>query len=187
MEYHISAPLTKEQTRQLKCGDRVYLSGIIYTARDAAHKRFVETLEQGGELPFPIEGSVIYYVGPTPAAPGHVIGSAGPTTSYRMDAYAPSLLKLGQLGMIGKGKRNAEVIAAMKEAGAVYLGAVGGAGALLAKSIKEAEIIAYPDLGAEAVRRLRVEEMPLLVLIDFEGHNLYEEGPQNWLDEQQGS
>ena len=181
MEHHISAPLTKEQTRQLKCGDRVYLSGIIYTARDAAHKRFVETLEQGGELPFPIEGSVIYYVGPTPAAPGHVIGSAGPTTSYRMDAYAPSLLKLGQLGMIGKGRRNQEVIDKIKETGAVYFAAIGGAAAIIKDRIKKCDIIAYEDLGAEAFRRLEVENFPATVIIDSNGNNLYEEGVEEYL------
>lgn len=180
MEYHLTAPMRQEEARMLRSGDRVYLSGTIYTARDAAHKRFVEALERGEELPFPIRGSVIYYVGPSPAAEGRVIGAAGPTTSYRMDAYSPALLKLGQLGMIGKGKRSAEVVAAMKKAGAVYFGAVGGAGALISRCIQKAEIIAYEDLGAEAVRRLEVVNMPLLVLIDSEGSNLYEEGPAEW-------
>lgn len=183
MEHHLTAPLTKEVTRKLKSGDRVYLSGTIYTARDAAHKRFIEALERGEDLPFPVEGSVIYYVGPSPAAEGRVIGAAGPTTSYRMDAYSPTLLKLGQLGMIGKGKRNDEVIAAMKEAGAVYFGAVGGAGALISRCIKKAEVIAHEDLGAEAVRRLEIENLPLLVLIDSEGNNLYEYGPEEWRKE----
>ena len=181
MEHHISAPLTKEQTRQLKCGDRVYLSGTIYAARDAAHKRFVETLEQGGELPFPIEGSVIYYVGPTPAAPGHVIGSAGPTTSYRMDAYAPALLKLGQLGMIGKGKRTDAVKQSVVKNGAVYLAAIGGAGALMAGSVQSCEIIAWPDLGCEAVRKLVVKNFPLTVLLDTHGGDLYQSGPAAYL------
>lgn len=185
MERHVQAPLSEEVSRSLRSGDRVYLSGTIYTARDAAHKRFVEALEAGQELPFPVEGSVIYYVGPAPAAPGQVIGSAGPTTSYRMDAYSPALIERGQLGMIGKGKRSPEVIAAMKKAGAVYFGAVGGAGALLARCIKKAEVIAYDDLGAEAVRRLEIENMPLLVIIDSEGENLYETGPAAWLKEQE--
>ena len=183
MEHHITAPLTEEVSRKLKSGDRVYLSGTIYTARDAAHKRFVEAIERGEELPFPVEGSVIYFVGPSPAVPGRVIGAAGPTTSYRMDPYSPTLIRLGQLGMIGKGKRSPEVIEAMKEKGAVYLGAVGGAGALLSKCIKEAEVIAHEDLGAEAVRRLVVEDMPLLVLIDSEGNNLYVDGPEEWKKE----
>lgn len=180
MEYELSAPLSEDECRKLRSGDRVYLSGIIYTARDAAHLRFVEALDRGEELPFPIKGSVIYYVGPSPASPGHVIGAAGPTSSYRMDAYAPRLLELGQLGMIGKGKRSPEVIDAMKKHGAVYFGAVGGAGALLSQCIKEAEEIAYPDLGAEAVRRLRVERMPLLVIIDSLGANLYVDGVRGW-------
>jgi fumarate hydratase subunit beta len=180
MEYRLTAPLTQEDIAQLKVGDRVYLSGTIYTARDAAHKRFVEALDRGEELPFPVEGSVMFYVGPSPAAPGQVIGAAGPTTSYRMDDFSPRLIALGQKGMIGKGKRSPEVIDAMKKYGAVYFAAVGGAGALIAGCIKEAEVIAYPDLGAEAVRRLKIEDMPLLVAIDHEGNNLYEQGPDTW-------
>lgn len=185
MEYNLNAPFKREDIADLKAGDRVYLSGVVYTARDAAHKRFVELLDRGEELPFPVKGSVIYYVGPAPAGPGKVIGSAGPTTAYRMDAYSPALIREGQLGMIGKGKRSEEVIEAMKEAGAVYFGAVGGAGALLAERIKKAEIIAYEDLGAEAVRRLEVENLPLLVVIDSKGNNLYEIGPEAYLKERE--
>lgn len=184
MDHRLTAPFTREMLEPLQVGDRVLLSGVIYTARDAAHKRFVEALERGEELPFPVKGSVMYYVGPTPARPGQVIGSAGPTTAYRMDAYSPKLLALGQLGMIGKGKRNAEVIEAMKKAGAVYLGAIGGAGALLAKRIESAEVIAYEDLGAEAVRRLEVHDLPLTVVIDCRGNNLYDLGPEQWRQQQ---
>ena len=180
MEYHLTAPLSLEDSKKLRMGDRVYLSGTIYTGRDAAHKRFVEALDRGEDLPFPVEGSVMFFVGPSPAAPGQVIGACGPTSSYRMDAFSPRLLALGQRAMIGKGKRSPEVIQAMKDHGAVYLAAVGGAGALLAGCVKEAEVIAYEDLGAEAVRKLRVENMPLLVVIDSEGNNLYESGPAAW-------
>lgn len=180
MEYHLTAPLSLEDSKKLRMGDRVYLSGTIYTGRDAAHKRFVEALDRGEDLPFPVDGSVMFFVGPSPAAPGQVIGACGPTSSYRMDAFSPRLLALGQRAMIGKGKRNPEVIQAMKDHGAVYLAAVGGAGALLAGCVKEAEVIAYEDLGAEAVRKLRVEDMPLLVVIDSEGNNLYESGPAAW-------
>lgn len=180
---HIKAPLTKEAVKELKAGDTVYLSGIIYSARDAAHKRLCELIEKGESLPFPVEDAVIYYMGPSPAKPGQVIGAAGPTTSYRMDAYAPSLIALGQTGMIGKGKRSDEVIAAMKEYGAVYFGAIGGAGALLSKCIKSAETVCYEDLGAEALRRLEVEDMPLTVVIDSFGNNLYEIGPEEYLKE----
>lgn len=185
MEHYITAPLSEEDVKKLKSGDRVFLSGTIYTGRDAAHKRFVEANERGEELPFPVKDSVIFYVGPSPAAPGQAIGSAGPTTSYRMDPYSPKLIELGQRGMIGKGKRSPEVIEAMKKHGAVYFGAVGGAGALISQCIKEAEVIAYEDLGAEAVRRLTVEDMPLLVIIDCEGKNLYEDGPAAWLASQE--
>jgi fumarate hydratase subunit beta len=152
----------------------VLLSGVIYTARDAAHKRIVEALSEGKEPPFPLQDAVIYYVGPTPAKEGQAIGSAGPTTSYRMDAYAPTLLDLGETGMIGKGPRNAAVKEAIVRNGAVYFAAIGGAGALISKSIKEAEVIAYDDLGAEAVRRLVVEDMPVIVAIDSQGNDLYE-------------
>lgn len=183
MEYHLTAPLSLEDSKKLRMGDRVYLSGTIYTGRDAAHKRFVEALDRGEDLPFPVDGSVMFFVGPSPAAPGQVIGACGPTSSYRMDAFSPRLLALGQRAMIGKGKRSPEVIQAMKDHGAVYLAAVGGAGALLAGCVKEAEVIAYEDLGAEAVRKLRVEDMPLLVVIDSEGNNLYESGPAAWRTE----
>ncbi|WP_010258511.1 Fe-S-containing hydro-lyase [Treponema primitia] len=181
MEYHIELPLTREKAAPLKAGDRVYLNGIIYTARDAAHQRLAALLDRGEPLPFSPEDSVIYYVGPTPAAPGAIIGSAGPTTSYRMDAYAPRLLSLGLRGMIGKGKRSKEVIDAMQNAGAVYFGAIGGAGALLAQCILEAELIAFEDLGAEAIRRLTVKDFPVVVVIDSGGNNLYEQGRRSYL------
>ena len=173
--------MTPETARTLKAGDSVLLSGVIYTARDAAHKRLCELAAQGKELPLDVKDSIIYFVGPTPAKPGEVIGSAGPTTAYRMDAYSPTLIRLGLTGMIGKGKRSPEVIAAMKECGAVYFGAIGGCGALLSRCIKKAEIIAYEDLGAEAIRRLEVENFPVVVIIDAEGNNLYETGKQNYL------
>ena len=156
---------------------------MIYTARDAAHKRLCELVEQGKELPFDVKDSVIYFVGPTPAKPGEVIGSAGPTTSYRMDAYSPTLIKQGQTGMIGKGKRNNDVINAMKEHGAVYFGAIGGCGALLSQCIKKSEVIAYDDLGAEAIRRLDVENFPVVVVIDSKGNNLYETGRAEYLNQ----
>jgi len=187
MEKRITAPLTLEQVKDLKAGDSVLISGVIYTARDAAHKRLCELADAGKPLPFDVENSVIYYVGPTPAKPGQVIGSAGPTTSYRMDAYSPTLIKLGQRGMLGKGKRGEEVVNAMKEHGAVYFGAIGGAGALLAKCIKKAEIVAYEDLGAEALRRLEVEDLPAFVIIDCEGRNLYEEGRKEYLNSKENS
>ena len=177
----ITAPLDLETARSLRAGDSVLLSGTVYTARDAAHKRLCGLAAQGKPRPFPMEGAVIYYVGPTPARPGQPIGSAGPTTSYRMDAYAPTLLRLGELGMIGKGKREAEVIEAMKETGAVYFGAIGGAGALLARCVKSAQLVCYEDLGAEAVRRLEVENLPLTVVIDSLGNNLYEIGRTAYL------
>ncbi len=181
MEKKITMPLTAEKAAELHCGDNVLLSGVIYTGRDAAHKRLTELIDAGKELPFDVKDSVIYYVGPAPAKPGQVIGSAGPTTSYRMDAYAPALLDLGLKGMIGKGKRSPEVIESMKKNGAVYFGAIGGCGALLAKCIKKAEVICYEDLGAEAVRRLEVENLPAVVVIDSKGNNLYEEGRKNYL------
>ena len=181
MEKHIKLPLTKELAQTLKAGDRVYLTGEIYTSRDAGHKRMCEALTKGEKLPFDPENATIYYVGPTPAKPGEVIGSAGPTTSGRMDAYAPTMMSVGARGMIGKGARLPEVIEAMKEYSGVYFGAIGGAGALLAKCIKSAELIAYEDLGAEALRRLYVEEMPLIVIIDSQGNNLYEIGRSEYL------
>ena len=182
MEKRITAPLTKDVVKTLKAGDSCLISGVIYTARDAAHKRLVELAQAGKPLPIDVENSVIYYVGPTPAKPGQAIGSAGPTTSYRMDAYSPTLIKLGETGMIGKGKRSPEVIEAMKECGAVYFGAIGGCGALLSSCIKKAEIVCYEDLGAEAVRRLEVEDLPVVVIIDSEGNNLYEIGRKEYLE-----
>ncbi|MBR5488612.1 MAG: Fe-S-containing hydro-lyase [Firmicutes bacterium] len=181
MEKRITTPLTLEKTKDLRCGDNVLISGVIYTGRDAAHKRLCELLAEGKELPIDVTDAIIYYVGPAPAQPGQVIGSAGPTTSYRMDAYAPDLLNIGLKGMIGKGKRNEAVVNAMKENGAVYFGAIGGAGALLAKCIKKAEVVAYEDLGAEAIRRLEVEDLPAVVIIDSEGNNLYEQGRAEYL------
>ena len=183
MAISVKVPLSREEARKLKSGDSCLLSGVIYTARDAAHKRLCELIEQGKELPFDIKDSVIYFVGPTPARPGEVIGSAGPTTSCRMDAYSPMLIKQGQTGMIGKGKRNNDVINAMKEHGAVYFGAIGGCGALLSQCIKKSEVIAYEDLGAEAIRRLEVENFPVTVIIDSEGNNLYETGPAAYLSQ----
>ena len=177
----ITLPLTKELAKTLKAGDRVLLSGTIYTSRDAGHKRMCEALARGEELPFDPTDATIYYVGPTPAKPGQVIGSAGPTTSGRMDAYAPTLMKVGIRGMIGKGARLDEVIEAMKENFGVYFGAIGGAGALLAKCIKSSELIAYEDLQSEALRKLYVEDMPLVVIIDSYGNNLYETGPNEYL------
>jgi fumarate hydratase subunit beta len=182
MAIPITAPLTREAARQLKAGDSCLISGVIYTARDAAHKRLCELAAQGKDLPLDVKDSVIYFVGPTPAKPGEVIGSAGPTTAYRMDAYSPTLIRLGLTGMIGKGKRSPEVIAAMKECGAVYFGAIGGCGALLSRCIKKAEIIAYEDLGAEAIRRLEVENFPVTVVIDSLGNDLYVTGRQAWLE-----
>lgn len=175
MEKHINLPLTKEIIDDLKAGDYVYLTGEIYTARDAAHKRMWDALAEGKELPIDIEGQVIYYMGPSPARPGTVIGSAGPTTASRMDKYTPKLLDLGLKGMIGKGKRTPEVIEAMKRNGVVYFAAVGGAGAILSKCIKKSEVIAYDDLGTEAIRRLYVEDMPVIVVIDRYGENLYKQ------------
>ena len=178
----LTTPLTQEKLRTLKAGDSCQITGVIYTARDAAHKRLCQLLEEGKELPLDVKDAIIYFVGPTPAKPGQAIGSAGPTTSYRMDAYSPTLIAQGQTGMIGKGKRGPEVIAAMKEHGAVYFGAIGGCGALLSKCIKKAEIVAYEDLGAEAIRRLEVEDFPVIVIIDNEGNNLYETGRANYLE-----
>jgi len=181
MAISIKTPLTREVARTLKSGDSVLITGVIYTARDAAHKRLCELVAQGKELPMDVKDSIIYFVGPTPARPGEAIGSAGPTTSYRMDAYSPTMIAQGQTGMIGKGKRSAEVVAAMKEHGAVYFGAIGGCGALLSNCIKKAEVIAYDDLGAEAIRRLEVVDFPVIVIIDSEGNNLYETGRAAYL------
>ena len=174
MDKYICTPITEEVTKQLKAGDYVYLSGTIYTARDAAHKRMIEALENKEELPIEIKDATIYYMGPSPAKEGQVIGSAGPTTAGRMDKYAPTLLDLGEKAMIGKGKRNKEVIEAIKRNKAVYFAAVGGAGALISKCIKKSEIICYEDLGAEAIRKLEVENFPMAVVIDAEGNDLYE-------------
>jgi fumarate hydratase subunit beta len=171
---HVDVPLKEESSRGLKAGDYVYLSGIIYTARDAAHKRMQEELAAGGELPLSVKDHVIYYMGPSPARDGQVIGSAGPTTASRMDKYAPALLDMGLKGMIGKGKRSQEVVDAIVRNGAVYFAAVGGAGALLSKCITSSEILAYDDLGTEAIRRLEVKDFPVIVVIDSEGNNLYE-------------
>lgn len=184
MEHHVKLPLTKEKAALLKSGDSVYLTGVIYTARDAAHKRLMALLEEGKSLPFPIEDAVVYYVGPTPAKPGQVIGSAGPTTSYRMDAYSPELIRLGLKGMIGKGKRGAEVIESIKQYGAVYFGAIGGAGALLSECVKEARVLAFEDLGAEAIHRLVVEEFPVTVIVDSTGNDLYKTGRAAYLAQQ---
>lgn len=174
MERHIKAPIDKETAKRLRAGDYVYITGTIYTARDAAHKRMYEALERGEELPFAVQNNVIYYMGPSPAREGRPIGSAGPTTASRMDKYAPALLDLGLIGMIGKGKRSEAVKEAIVRNGAVYFAAVGGAGALLAGSIKASEVIAYDDLGTEAIRKLEVENFPVIVVIDSEGQNLYE-------------
>ncbi|UCB46376.1 MAG: Fe-S-containing hydro-lyase [Spirochaetota bacterium] len=179
-EKKIEAPLTDETVKGLNAGDQVLLSGIIYTARDAAHKRLVELLEGGNPLPFNLKGSVIYYVGPSPAPPGFVIGAAGPTTSYRMDPYAPLLIEHGMKGMIGKGQRSDELIDKMKERLAVYFGATGGAAALISKAIVQAKVIAFDDLGTEAVRELAVKDMPLVVINDCYGGDLYIQGREQW-------
>ena len=181
MVHYVNLPLTEEKARQLRCGDTVYLTGEVYTSRDAGHKRMVELLSRGEDLPFDPSNATIYYVGPSPARPGQVIGSAGPTTSGRMDAYAPRLLSVGARGMIGKGARSPEVVKAMKRYSGVYFGAIGGAGALLAKCIKKAELIAWEDLQSEALRKLWVENMPLVVVIDCEGNDLYEKGRAEYL------
>ncbi|AIY79351.1 Fe-S-containing hydro-lyase [Clostridium botulinum] len=181
MEMKLHTPLTSEKILKLKAGDTVLLSGIIYSARDAAHKRLIELLDKDEKLPLSIDNEIIYYVGPSPAKPGSVIGSAGPTTSYRMDSYAPRLLDLGLKGMIGKGARNEEVIESIRKNKAIYFGAIGGAAALIAKSIVKSEIIAYEDLGAEAIRKMEVKDMPLVVIIDSAGNNLYEIGQKDYL------
>lgn len=174
MEKHIQAPITKEAAKTLKAGDYVYITGTIYTARDAAHKRMWETLERGEELPFDIKGNMIYYMGPSPARDGRPIGSAGPTTASRMDKYTPQLLDLGMGAMIGKGKRSKEVLEAVKRNSSVYFAAVGGAGAILSQRILSSEVIAYEDLGPEAIRKLEVKDFPVIVVADCEGGNLYE-------------
>lgn len=176
----LTTPLSEEAVLALRSGQAVLISGVIYTARDAAHERMVETLEAGGELPFEVSGQVIYYVGPSPAPPGRVIGAAGPTTAGRMDRYTPSLLAKGLKGMIGKGARSAEVREALKKYKAVYFGGIGGAGALLSKRIRSVEMVAYEDLGTEAIRRLEVEEFPATVVNDCYGGDAYEEAVLEW-------
>lgn len=180
MKYSIDTPLTKEMAYKLKSGDIVVINGFIYTARDSAHKEMINMLNQGKKLPFDIIDQIIYYVGPCPAKSGEVIGSAGPTTSSRMDAYTPKLIELGLRGMIGKGLRDDTVIASMKKHGAVYFGAIGGAGALIAQSIVEEQIVAFPELGTEAIRKLKVKNFPVTVVIDSYGNNLYEMGKMKY-------
>lgn len=182
MEKRINTPLTEEKVLGLKAGDNILLSGTIYSARDAAHKRLIDLINEGKELPFNIDGEIIYYVGPSPAKPGEVIGSAGPTTSYRMDPYTKALLDLGLKGMIGKGARSEEVIEAIKINKSIYFGAIGGAAALIAKSIVKSEIIAYEDLGSEAIRMMEVKDLPLIVVIDSKGNNLYKIGQEAYLN-----
>lgn len=174
MDKHITAPISKDVIKDLKAGDFVYITGTVYTARDAAHKRMQETLDKGEELPIDVKNNVIYYLGPTPAREGRVIGSAGPTTASRMDKYAPNLLDLGLGAMIAKGKRNQAVIDAIVRNQSIYFAAIGGAGALLSKCIKKATVVAYEDLGTEAIRELYVEDLPVIVVVDSEGNNLYE-------------
>lgn len=183
MERHITVPVAKEEIQDLRAGDYVYLTGVIYTARDAAHKRMDEALSEGKELPLDIKNQMIYYMGPSPARKGRPIGSAGPTTASRMDKYAPRLLDLGLGGMIGKGKRSQAVRDAIVRNKAVYFAAVGGAGALLSKCIKKADVIAYDDLGTEAIRRLEIEDLPAIVVIDSEGNNLYETAVKEYAEE----
>lgn len=183
MDRHITVPFDKEVAKTLNSGDYVYLTGTIYTARDAAHKRMYEALQKGEELPFDVKNHVIYYMGPSPAREGRPIGSAGPTTASRMDKYAPTLLDLGQIGMIGKGKRSEEVRQAVVRNDAVYFAAVGGAGALLSKSITASEVIAYDDLGTEAIRKLEVKDFPVIVVIDSKGNNLYETAIQAYKED----
>ncbi len=184
MNRKISAPLEDSVAKELRSGDYVYITGTIYTARDAAHKRMAEALKEGKELPLSLEHNIIYYMGPSPAREGRVIGSAGPTTASRMDRYAPKLLDLGLKGMIGKGKRSKEVIDAIIRNGAVYFAAVGGAGAILSKCIKESKVIAYDDLGTEAIRELKVEDLPAIVVIDSQGNNLYETSIREYCKEE---
>ena len=184
MERHMKAPISREDALSLKSGDYVYLTGTIYTARDAAHKRMQEALAHGESLPMELKGNIIYYMGPSPAREGRPIGSAGPTTSSRMDRYTPELLNLGLGAMIGKGKRSKEVVEAIKENGAVYFAAVGGAGALLSKCITKSELVAYEDLGTEAIRKLTVEDFPVIVVIDAQGENLYETAVKEFCTEQ---
>jgi len=181
----LKTPLSDPEVEKLRAGDRVLISGIIYTGRDAAHKRLFTLLKEGKDLPFDIQGQIIYYVGPTPAKPGQALGSAGPTTSYRMDAYSPTLMERGLRGMIGKGMRSDTVKEAMKKYKAVYFAATGGAGALLAKRVKKAEVLAYEDLGPEAIRKLEVEDLPVIVVNDVRGNDLYVEGEKKYKKESQ--
>ena len=181
MEKRITTPLTEEVAKSLKAGENILISGVIYTGRDAAHKRFIEAIEKGEELPFDPHDQIIYFVGPTPTKPGYTFGSAGPTSSYRMDAYSPKMLELGLRGMIGKGYRNEEVHEMIKKHKGVYFAAIGGLGATIGKSVIKSEIIAYEDLGAEAVRRIEVKDFPVTVIIDTEGNDLYEMGKNEYL------
>ena len=176
----LKPPVSRADVEALEAGDKVLITGIIYTGRDAAHKRLVDLLDKGEALPFDVDGSIIFYVGPAPAQPGRPIGSAGPTTSYRMDAYAPRLIAIGLRGMIGKGPRAPQVIEAMKQFGCVYLGATGGAGALLARAVKKSDVIAFPDLGPEAIHRLEVEEFPVIVINDTKGNDLYKQNVEKY-------
>lgn len=180
MNKEIQVPLTEQDIENMKAGDYIYLTGTIYTARDAAHKRMYDSMKKGESLPIELEGNILYYLGPSPAREGQVIGSAGPTTSSRMDKYTPDMLRAGLKGMVGKGKRSPEVIEAIKKYHAVYFAAVGGAGALLSQCIKEAEVVAYDDLGTEAIRRLYIEKLPVIVVIDKDGNNLYETASIKW-------
>jgi fumarate hydratase subunit beta len=179
-EYRITTPVSDELIEKLRTGDRVYITGSLYTGRDSAHKKLIDLVKEGKELPIDVKGQFIYYVGPTPARPGNPIGSAGPTTSYRMDSYAPTLHKLGLKGTIGKGARNEEVKESLKKYKGVYLAAVGGAGALISKSIVKAEVIAYPELGPEAIRRVEVKDFPCIVINDMYGGDLYQEGKKQY-------
>lgn len=175
-QLRVTTPLTDESVKNLEIGQKVLLNGIVYTARDAAHKKLVELLNQGKALPIELKGQVIYYVGPSPAPPGKIIGSAGPTTSYRMDTYAPRLMKEGLKGMIGKGARSKEVVEAIKDFRCIYFAAIGGAAALISKSIKKAKVVAYPELGPEAIHCLEVEDLPVIVVNDCQGQDLYQQG-----------
>lgn len=181
MEVNLTTPVTRDKARALKAGDIVKITGVIYTARDAAHKRMLDDLKKGIKLPVDLINQTIYFAGPAPAKPSEPIGSVGPTTSYRMDPYSPKTIELGLTCMIGKGKRSSEVIEAMKEYGAVYIGAVGGAGALLSQCVKKCDVVAYEDLGSEAIHRLEIEDFPGIVIIDSEGNNLYETEPAKYL------
>lgn len=183
MDRYITVPINKEEIATLRAGDFVYITGTIYTARDAAHKRMYDALRNGGSLPIDMRDNVIYYMGPSPAREGRAIGSAGPTTSGRMDKYTPELLDMGLSGMIGKGKRSREVLEAIEKNGAVYFAAIGGAGALLSRSVVSSEVIAYDDLGTEAIRKLNVKDLPVIVVVDSEGNNLYESATKEFVEE----